>query len=143
MADPLDSPPITSIDQALELTGSGIASREIDPVLSIHLLTMDNFLPRLCSMEHREIVACLTQLITSWSNQISSLCLSSIPHRFRSASHSVSYRYLWRGMSGHMDGSILNDDLARPGSGSRTQEVLASSSSSQPTAVGFEAGQPG
>ena len=46
------------------LTISEIVSREIDPVLFIHLLSMDAF-PQ---TEHWEIVTCLTQVITSWSN---------------------------------------------------------------------------
>ena len=69
--------------------------------------------------------------------------LSSIPHRFRSASHSVSYRYLWRSMIGHTDGSVLNDDSECPGRGSRPSAVRARSSASQPVAIGSAAGRPG
>ena len=47
MADPLDSPPINSIDPTQEFTESEIVSREIDPVLFIHLLTTDTFLLQL------------------------------------------------------------------------------------------------
>ena len=46
-------------------------------------------------------------------------------------------------MTGHMDGSVLNDDSERPGRGSSTLAVLARSSSSQPAAVGCAAGRPG
>ena len=45
------APPITWIDPPQESTGSEIVSREMDPVLFIHLLTPDNFLPRPCSTE--------------------------------------------------------------------------------------------
>ena len=65
------------------------------------------------------------------------------PHRFRSASHSVPYRYRWRSMIGHTDGSVLNDDSECPGRGSRTPAVRARSSSSQPVVVGSAAGRPG
>ena len=56
------------------------------------------------------------------AGQISSFGLSSIPHQFRSASHSVPYLYLWQSMIGHTDhdGSVLNDDLECPGSSSHT-----------------------
>ena len=48
--------------------------------------------------------------------------LLSILHRFRSASHSVPYRYArWRSMIG----SVLNDDSECPGRGSRTPAVRA------------------
>ena len=50
VADPLDSPAITSIDRAHELAGSEIVSCEIDPVLFIPLPTTDNF-PQ---TEHRD-----------------------------------------------------------------------------------------
>ena len=43
-------------------------------------------------------------------------------------------------MTGHTDGSVLNDDSERPGRGSRTLAVRARGSSSQPVAVGREAG---
>ena len=43
MADPLDSPPITSIDPTEELAISEIVSREIDPALFILLLTTEQF----------------------------------------------------------------------------------------------------
>ena len=43
MADPLDSPPITSIDPTQELTIYEIVSREIDPVLFILLLSTVQF----------------------------------------------------------------------------------------------------
>ena len=45
-------------------------------------------------------------------------------------------------MTGHMDRSVrvLNDDLKRPGPGSRTPAVRARSSLSQPSAVGCAAG---
>ena len=75
--------------------------------------------------------------------QICSFGLSSIPHRFRSASHSVPYRYRWRSMIEHTDGSALNNDSERPGCGTRTLAARSSSSSSQPVAVGCAAGRPG
>ena len=50
VADPLDSPPIASIDPTQESTGSEMVSREIDPVLFIPLPTTDNF-PQ---TEHRD-----------------------------------------------------------------------------------------
>ena len=43
MADPLDRPPNTSIDQTQELTISEIVSHEIDPVLFILLLKTEQF----------------------------------------------------------------------------------------------------
>ena len=43
VADPLDSPPITSIEPTQELTGSEIVPCEIDPVLFFHLLTTNTF----------------------------------------------------------------------------------------------------
>ena len=52
-----------------EQKGSEMVSREIDQVLFIHLLKTDNFPLHPCSGEHQEIVAYLTQLITSRSNQ--------------------------------------------------------------------------
>ena len=69
--------------------------------------------------------------------------LSSIPHRFRPASHFDPYRYRWRSMIGHTDGSVLNNDSERPGRGSRTPAARARSSSSRPAAVGSAAGRPG
>ena len=54
MPDPLDSPPITSIDPTQGLIGSEIVSREIDPVLLILLLTADHFLAHSCKTEHWE-----------------------------------------------------------------------------------------
>ena len=47
MADPLGSPPITSLDLTPESKGSEIASRDIDLVPLIHLLATDSFLPLL------------------------------------------------------------------------------------------------
>ena len=79
MAGTLDSPAITSIDPTLELTGSEIVSREIDPVLFTHLLTTDNFPSSTMldakSTEHWDIVTYLTQFITSrlsWSSTAAS-----------------------------------------------------------------------
>ena len=68
VADPLDGPPITSVDPTQELTISEIVSREIDPVLFIHLPTTDDLPALSCTTEHLEIVKYLTQSITSWSN---------------------------------------------------------------------------
>ena len=47
MADPLDSPPIASIDPTQESTAPEIASREVDPVQFTHLRTGDTFLLQL------------------------------------------------------------------------------------------------
>ena len=41
VADPLDSPPITSIDPTQEWTGSEFVSRDMDPELLVHPLTTD------------------------------------------------------------------------------------------------------
>ena len=46
VADPLDSPPITSMDPTQEWTGSEIVSRETDPVLFLLLLATDTFIKR-------------------------------------------------------------------------------------------------
>ena len=43
VADPLDSPPITSIDKTQEMTRSAIVSSGIDPLLFMHLLTRYDF----------------------------------------------------------------------------------------------------
>ena len=46
-------------------TGSEIVSREIDPVLFIHLLTADNILALSCSKEHRMSHAVNNYLVIS------------------------------------------------------------------------------
>ena len=129
-------------DPTRESTGSEIASREI-----VHPSAHSS--SSICSQRTissltRNIgifVTYLTQSTTSCSNQF--FGLPSIPHRFRSASHYVPYRYRWRSMIGHTDGSVLNDDSERLGRGSRIPAVRARSSSSQPAAVGCAAGRPG
>ena len=56
VADPLGSPPITSMHPTQELIGTEIVSCKIDPVLFIHMFTTDNFPSQSCSTEHWEIV---------------------------------------------------------------------------------------
>ena len=133
---------VLTIPTTQDLTRSEIVSREIDPALFYsHQLSTDNFLALSCS--NGTLGYC--RVSCAINNKVVKLVfgLPSIPHRFRSVSHSVPYRYWWRSMIGHTDGSVLNDDSECPGCGSRTPAVRARSSWSQPVAVGCAAGRPG
>ena len=120
-----DSPPITSIDPTQELTGSDpeIISQEMQCNLFIcsqRIIPSSSVLNGTLRIRHVVSYA----VISSRSNQF--FGLSSIPQRFRSAGHSVPYRSRWRSMTGHIDGSVLNNDseqatvVVHPGRGRRS-----------------------
>ena len=80
---------------AIVSRGSGIASREIDPVLSIHVPATDNLRginlpPQLCSTEHGDIVTRLAQLVTSWSNRFFRPLIRPAPIQARQSLRSLS-----------------------------------------------------